>query len=77
MTETTTQAAKSTFSGLKDYGGGKSTTLISILNSDFTETEKQYNSFCQLINDRLAIHNSLHYYKVCYTILLVDPTQRK
>ena len=61
MTETTTQAAKSTFSGLKYYGGGKSTTPISILDSDFTETEKQYNSFCQLINDRLAIHNSLHY----------------
>ena len=60
MTETTTQAAKSTFSGLKYYGG-KSTTFISILDSDFTETEKRYNSFCQLINDRLAIHNSLHY----------------
>lgn len=42
-------------------GGGKSTTPISILDSDFTETEKQYNSFCQLIHDRLAIHNSLHY----------------
>lgn len=61
MTETTTQAAKSTFSGLKYYGGGKSSTPISILDSDFTETEKQYNSFCQLINDRLAIHNSLRY----------------
>lgn len=42
-------------------GGGKSATPIRILDSDFTETEKQYNSFCQLINDRLAIHNSLHY----------------
>lgn len=42
-------------------GGGKSSTPTSILDSDFTETEKQYNSFCQLINDRLAIHNSLHY----------------
>lgn len=60
MTETTTQAAKSTFSGLKYYGG-KSTTFISILDSDFTETEKQYNSFCQLINDRLSIKNSLHF----------------
>lgn len=36
-------------------------TLIDVLNSDFEQTANQYNSFCQLINDRLAIHNSLHY----------------
>lgn len=35
--------------------------LIDVLNSDLEQTAKQYNSFCQLINDRLAIHNSLHY----------------
>ena len=35
--------------------------LIDVLNSDFEQTANQYNSFCQLINDRLAIHNSLHY----------------
>lgn len=32
-----------------------------MLNSDLEQTAKRYNSFCQLINDRLAIHNSLHY----------------
>ena len=36
-------------------------TLINVLNSDFEQTANRYNSFCQLINDRLAIHNSLHY----------------
>lgn len=35
--------------------------LIDVLNSDLEQTANQYNSFCQLINDRLAIHNSLHY----------------
>ncbi|WP_414152734.1 hypothetical protein ACKN8S_04650 [Limosilactobacillus reuteri] len=35
--------------------------LIDVLNSDLEQTAKRYNSFCQLINDRLAIHNSLHY----------------
>lgn len=35
--------------------------LIDVLNSDLEQTAKQYNSFCQLINDRLAINNSLHY----------------
>ena len=35
--------------------------LIDVINSDLEQTAKQYNSFCQLINDRLAIHNSLHY----------------
>lgn len=35
--------------------------LIDVLNSDLEQTAKQYNSFCQLINDRLAIHNLLHY----------------
>lgn len=35
--------------------------LIDVLNSDFEQTANQYNSFCQLINERLAIHNSLHY----------------
>lgn len=35
--------------------------LIDVLNSDFEQTANRYNSFCQLINDRLAIHNSLHY----------------
>lgn len=36
-------------------------TLIDVLNFDFEQTAKRYNSFCQLINDRVAIHNSLHY----------------
>ncbi|MCC4514086.1 hypothetical protein [Limosilactobacillus reuteri] len=36
-------------------------TLINVINSDFEQTAKQFNSFCQLVNDRLAIHNSLHY----------------
>lgn len=36
-------------------------TLIDVLNSDLEQTANIYNSFCQLINDRLAIHNSLHY----------------
>ena len=36
-------------------------TLINVLNSDLEQTANQYNSFCQLINDRLAINNSLHY----------------
>ncbi|MQB65135.1 hypothetical protein [Limosilactobacillus reuteri] len=35
--------------------------LIDVLNSDLEQTANQYNSFCQLINDRLAIYNSLHY----------------
>ena len=35
--------------------------LIDVLNSDLEQTANHYNSFCQLINDRLAIHNSLHY----------------
>lgn len=35
--------------------------LIDMLNSDLEQTANIYNSFCQLINDRLAIHNSLHY----------------
>lgn len=35
--------------------------LIDVLNSNFEQTANHYNSFCQLINDRLAIHNSLHY----------------
>lgn len=35
--------------------------LIDVLNSDLEQTAKQFNSFCQLVNDRLAIHNSLHY----------------
>ncbi len=35
--------------------------LIDVLNSDLEQTANQYNSFCELINDRLAIHNSLHY----------------
>lgn len=35
--------------------------LIDVLNSDLEQTANQYNSFCQLINDRLAINNSLHY----------------
>ena len=35
--------------------------LIDVLNSDLEQTANQYNSFCQLVNDRLAIHNSLHY----------------
>lgn len=35
--------------------------LIDVLNFDFEQTANGYNSFCQLINDRLAIHNSLHY----------------
>lgn len=35
--------------------------LIDVLNSNLEQTANQYNSFCQLINDRLAIHNSLHY----------------
>ena len=34
---------------------------IDVLNSDLEQTANIYNSFCQLINDRLAIHNSLHY----------------
>lgn len=56
-TQSTTQAAKSTFSGLKYYGGGNPATVIDILNSDFAQAEKQYNSFCGLINDRLSIQN--------------------
>ena len=35
--------------------------LIDVLNSDFEQTAKRYNSFCQLINDRLSIKNSLHF----------------
>lgn len=35
--------------------------LIDVLNSDLEQIADQYNSFCQLVNDRLAIHNSLHY----------------
>ncbi|MGF0083033.1 hypothetical protein [Limosilactobacillus reuteri] len=35
--------------------------LIDVLNSDLEQTANQYNSFCQLINDRIAIYNSLHY----------------
>lgn len=35
--------------------------LIDVLNSDLEQTANIYNSFCQLINDRLAINNSLHY----------------
>lgn len=35
--------------------------LMDVFNSDLEQTANQYNSFCQLINDRLAIHNSLHY----------------
>ncbi len=35
--------------------------LIDVLNSDLEQTANHYNSFCQLINDRLAINNSLHY----------------
>ena len=35
--------------------------LIDVLNSDLEQTANHYNSFCQLINDRLAIRNSLHY----------------
>ncbi|OYS49277.1 hypothetical protein CBF86_02855 [Limosilactobacillus reuteri] len=35
--------------------------LIDVLNSDLEQTANRYNSFCQLINDRLAIYNSLHY----------------
>lgn len=35
--------------------------LIDVLNSNFEQTANHYNSFCLLINDRLAIHNSLHY----------------
>lgn len=35
--------------------------LIDVLNFDLEQTANHYNSFCQLINDRLAIHNSLHY----------------
>ena len=35
--------------------------LIDVLNSDLEQTANQYNSFSQLINDRLAIYNSLHY----------------
>ena len=35
--------------------------LTDVLNSDLEQTANHYNSFCQLINDRLAIHNSLHY----------------
>lgn len=34
---------------------------IDVLNSDLEQTANIYNSFCQLINDQLAIHNSLHY----------------
>ena len=35
--------------------------LIDVLNSNFEQTANHYNSFCLLINDRLAIYNSLHY----------------
>ena len=35
--------------------------LIDVLNSDLEQTANIYNSFCQLINDWLAINNSLHY----------------
>ncbi|MBB1110117.1 hypothetical protein H5S11_06560 [Limosilactobacillus sp. pH52_RY] len=35
--------------------------VIDVLNLNFEQTANHYNSFCQLINDRLAIHNSLHY----------------
>ena len=36
--------------------------LFDVLNSDLEQTANQYNSFCHLINDRLAIYNSLHYH---------------
>ena len=35
--------------------------LMDVLNSDLEQTANQYNSFCQLINDRLSIKNSLHF----------------
>ena len=35
--------------------------LIDVLNSDLEQTANHYNSFCQLINDRLSIKNSLHF----------------
>lgn len=35
--------------------------LMDVLNSDLEQAANQYNSFCQLINDRLSIKNSLHF----------------
>ena len=35
--------------------------LVDVLNFDYEQTANQYNSFCQLINDRLSIRNTLHY----------------
>lgn len=35
--------------------------LVDVLNFDYEQTSKRYNSFCQLINDRLSIKNSLHF----------------
>lgn len=35
--------------------------LINLLNSDFEQATNQFNSFCQLINQRLAIQNHLHF----------------
>lgn len=52
---------KNAINVLKYIEETSSQTLIDVLNSDLEQTANIYNPFCQLINDRLAIHNSLHY----------------
>lgn len=46
---------------LKYFDKGSPQVLINFLNSDFEQAATTYNSFCQLINDRLSIKNSLHF----------------
>ena len=58
MLEDTANTSTSMFASLK-YVGDKSTSLITILNSDFEQVAKFINSFCTMIQDKLMIKNDL------------------